>query len=88
METFELARAMNAAKNGRLYCLLVFALMLSLGVTGRGDLFFHLAGLPAATVGFAYLGDRMRPTAARACVVLLMMAFGAAPLFVLLLVGI
>lgn len=88
METFELARAMNAAKNGRLYCAGAFVLMLTLGVIGRGDVYLYLAALPALTVGCAYLADHMRPNAARACVVLLMMAAGVAPLLALLLIGV
>lgn len=58
MLDIEIAR--NAASNGRLFNVMVFALLLALGIVSGDGGYFLAAILPALSVGAAYIGDLMR----------------------------
>lgn len=55
-----MAQAQNAAINGRLFCLMMFALALAMFVQGYGQTFALFAFAFAAAVGFSVIADMIR----------------------------
>lgn len=54
-----LATAQNVATNGRLFCVMLFAISLAAYVTGRGEWFGVLALLSALPVGLSVIAESL-----------------------------
>ena len=69
--------AKNAATNGRLFCLMIFAVNLVMFMNGYGEGYAALAALCAAPVGLSVLADHMPESNARSWFSLGIIAFTA-----------
>lgn len=78
----------NIATNGRLFCLMVFALCLVAFACGYGVRFARLAALAAAPVGLACIVDQMKAGPVRFALTILSYSVAAlAALVFLLMIG-
>jgi uncharacterized membrane-anchored protein YjiN (DUF445 family) len=59
MDFVSLEIAKNAAMNGRLFCLMIFAVNLAAFVTGYGDWYARLAVMCAVPLGMSVITDWM-----------------------------
>lgn len=85
MERFDIEAAKNAAKNGRWFCAMLFAVALVAFHGGYGERFGVMAVLAALPVGLSILIDAMPEGRAKAIAGLALYLFTAVLALVLLL---